>query len=251
MQILFLDESGTPPKPGAAEPRYFVAGGVMIPIGVWQSLRDGLYGLKIRRGLRGELKWRYFAAANDDARNPMRDLDADTRNEIRSELYALICKHRAVRAIACVVSAEAAYEMASVNEPADIYHLAYKGVTERFQYHLQDISQEVGAKQYGVVVADHRGRDDDMILRQVHQKLLHSEGKFISAYDNFVEGLFLTPSHFSVGIQLADLVAGAVWRRFERGDNRCYDELEPSLRRSRSGRVDGFGIVRSPKAGWR
>ncbi len=100
------------------------------------------------------------------------------------------------------------------------------------------------------MIADHRGRDDDKILRQVHQKLLHSEGKFISSYDNFVEGLFLTPSHFSVGIQLADLVAGAVWRRFERGDSRWFDELEPSLRRSPSGKIEGYGLIKSPKTGW-
>lgn len=180
----------------------------------------------------------------------MRLLNADERNSIRSELYTLICKHRAVKTVACVVSAAAAYQMPSVNEPADIYHLAYKGITERFQYHLQELSQRVGTKQYGIVIADHRGRDDDKILRQVHQKLLHSEGKFISSYDNFVEGLFLTPSHFSVGVQLADLVAGAVWRRFERGDSRWFDELEPSLRRSAAGQTDGYGLIKSPKTGW-
>ncbi len=127
--MLFMDESGTPPKPHASEPRYFVAGGIMVPIAAWQSLRDGLHGLKIRLRLRGELKWRYFAPSNDDLRNPMRHLDADERNSIRSELYALICKHRAVKTVACVVSAAAAYQMVSVNEPADIYHLAYKGIT--------------------------------------------------------------------------------------------------------------------------
>lgn len=248
--MLFMDESGTPPKPGAEGQRYFVAGGIMVPVMVWQSLRDGLYGLKIRRGLRGELKWRYFAPSNDDLRNPMHQLDADVRNSIRSEVYALICKHRAVKTVACVVSAAAAYEMPSVNEPADIYHLAYKGITERFQYHLQELSRGVGAKQFGIVIADHRGRDDDRILRQVHQKLLHSGGKFISSYDNFVEGLFLTPSHFSVGIQLADLVAGAVWRRFERDDSRCFDELKPSLRRSAAGAIEGYGLIKSPKMGW-
>lgn len=251
MHFLFMDESGTPPKPGADEPRYFVVAGAVIPEGVWHTLRDGLMGLKIRHRVRGELKWRYFAPANDDARNPMRGLNQTTRDEIRSDVYKLILTTRSVKTIACVVSGAAAYDMPSVNDQQDIYHLAYKGVTERFQYYLQDISRESGTKQYGIVVADHRGSNDDKLLRQVHQKLLHSKGEFISSYENLIEGLFLEPSHLSIGIQLADLVAGAIWRKFERGDNTWFDKLDGSFRASAIGQIEGFGLVKSPKRGWR
>jgi hypothetical protein len=63
--------------------------------------------------------------------------------------------------------------------------------------------------------------------------------------------LFLEPSNQSVGIQLADLVAGAVWRKFERNDTAWYDLIEPSIRRSAGGSVDGHGIVKFPKKTWR
>lgn len=248
--MLFMDESGTPRAPDQADPRYFVVGGIIIPVSKWQSIRDAIQGLKIRLKIRGEIKWRYFSPANVDDKNPMRLLPFDERDAIRSELYGIICSHRSVKTLACVVSCVAAYRMPSVNEPQDIYHLAYKGVTERFQYHLQDISQEIGVKQLGVVISDHRGRDDDKVLRGVHQKLLHSKGDFITSYDNFIEGLFLTPSHHSIGIQLADLIAGAVWRKFERGDDKYYDLMSSSIRSRRDGSVDGFGIIKSPKAGW-
>lgn len=250
MHMLFMDESGTPARPGQKLPKYFVVGGIIIPMATWQSLRDGVQGLKIRLKLRGEIKWRYFSPTNDDAHNPMRQLAYEDRNAVRDELYQLICAHRSVKTLACVVSCTAAYRMASVNSPQDIYHLAYKGATERFQYHLQDMSREIGTKQLGIVVSDHRGRDDDKVLRGVHQKLLHSKGEFISSYDNLVEGLFLTPSHHSVGIQLADLVAGAVWRKYERDDGRFFDALVPSLRTGQNGAIDGYGIIKSPKAGW-
>jgi hypothetical protein len=252
MYLLFMDESGTPPKPGGGlEPRYFVVAGVIIPEQAWHTLRDGLMGLKIRRKIRGELKWRYFAPNNDDERNPMRQLPQEARDEIRAEVYKLISGTRSIKTIACVVSNPAAYEMQSVNEQSDIYHLGYKGVTERFQYHLQNLSREIGEKQFGVIIADHRGSNDDKLLRQVHQKLLYSKGEFISNYKNLIEGLFLEPSHLSIGIQLADLAAGAVWRKFERGDERWFDALLPSFRRSARGEIDGFGLVRSPKRGWR
>jgi hypothetical protein len=251
MYFLFMDESGTPPKPGLLEPRYFVVAGLIVPEHAWHRLRDGLMGLKIRHRIRGELKWRYFAPNNDDQRNPMRKLAQAERDEIRADAYKLICGVRSVKTVACIVSNAAAYEMQSINEQQDLYHLGYKGVTERFQYHLQDLSREMGQKQFGIVVADHRGSNDDKILRQVHQKLLYSRGEFISNYNNLIEGLFLEPSHLSIGIQLADMAAGAVWRRFERGDERWFEALEPSFRSSESGEIDGYGLVRSPKRGWR
>src|SRR5260370_31870778 len=90
MHILFVDESGTPPKPSIERPRYFVVGGIAVGEGAWHCIRDAMLGLKARKGIRGELKWRYFAPTNNDARNPMRALDHGQRDEIRSKLYRII-----------------------------------------------------------------------------------------------------------------------------------------------------------------
>jgi hypothetical protein len=80
--------------------------------------------------------------------------------------------------------------------------------------------------------------------------LVHSTAAFTAKYGNLIESLLLQPSNLSMGIQLADIVAGAVWRRFERNDDRWYRFMQPSLRRSTNGQIDGYGIVRVPKAGW-
>ena len=53
-------------------------------------MRDGLMGIKIRRKIRGEIKWRYFAPNNDDARNPMRGMPPPERDAIREEVYKLL-----------------------------------------------------------------------------------------------------------------------------------------------------------------
>jgi hypothetical protein len=250
MQILFLDESGTPPKLGQNDPRYFVIAGVIVPETTWHRLRDTLFGMKIRRKLRGELKWRFFAASNDDARNPMRQLSQESRDEIRSELYRIITNESSITSLAGVCSIRAAYKMASVTDQQGIYNLTYKVVTERFQYFLQDIKRETGRAEYGLVIADHRGRDDDKRLRAHHQMLVHSDATFTSKYSNLIESLLFQPSNLSVGIQLADIVAGAIWRKFERDDERWFLQMEKSLRRSGTGQVDGYGIVKVPKAGW-
>jgi hypothetical protein len=84
-------------------------------------------------------------------------------------------------------------------------------------------------------------------MRQQHERLVREAGQFKSTYTHLVEGLFLAPSHMSVGIQLADMVAGAVWRKFERGDDTFFNAIEPAFRRSREGQIDGFGLVKFPK----
>lgn len=251
MHILFIDESGTPPKPSDADPPYFVIGGIIIPEHRWHGIRDAMLGLKGRLRIRGELKWRYFAPGNDEVRNPMRRLGFDDRNKIRTELYQIIQGSRDVKTMAAICSAPAAYSIGSVNEQNDLYQLTYKTLSERFQYYLQDESRHSGNRQLGIIVADHRGAQDDKRLRSHHQRLLHSGAEFVSRYDNLIEGLFVEPSNLSIGIQLADMVSGAVWRRFQKQDANWYTMLEGSLRRSPSGSVDGYGIIKVPKSGWR
>jgi len=252
MHLLFIDESGTPPPPDRLDkgPRYFVIGGIIIPEASWHRVRDRLFGIKTRHRIRGELKWRYFAPNNTDTRNPMRALSQTERDAVREDVYKLLTVEKSLRTIACVASAAAAYKLASIPTQGDLYHATYKPVTERFQYYLQDLKRASGRTEFGIVVADHRGAGDDARLRGHHQKLLYATGDYISTYANLIESLFLHPSHLSVGIQLADMVAGAVWRKFERNDDRWYGMLEPTFRRNAAGKVEGFGVVKFPKTNW-
>jgi hypothetical protein len=250
MHILFLDESGTPPRPQDRYPSYFVVGGIIIPETSWHRIRDGLMGIKIRRKIRGEIKWRYFAPNNNDDRNPMRGMDQSARDAIRIDIYKLIASENAIKTLACVTSKAPAYALNFISSQEDIYHATFKPVTERFQYHLQEIGRLTGRKEFGIVVGDHRGAKDDKRLRAHHEKLLHSSSDFTSKYLNLIEGLFIHPSNLSVGIQLADMVAGAVWRKFERKDETYYNLLLPSLRTSSQGKVEGYGIVKFPTKGF-
>jgi len=250
MHLLFVDESGTPPKPGKEHPRYFVMAAVIIAEHKWSGIRDALFGLKRRRNIRGEIKWRHFAPDNDDASNPMRGLTQIDRDSIREELFGIITKQKnGITSIAAVCSAETAYKIPRVKTQEDIYRLTYKVLTERFQYYLQDCSTP-SCTEFGIIICDHRGAQDDKRLRAHHQMLVHAAGGTTSIYRNLVESLFLQPSHQSIGIQFADLVAGAVWRKFERQDDRFFNLIEASLRRDRQGKIAGYGLIKVPKDGW-
>ena len=179
----------------------------------------------------------------------MRKLDAASRDSIRSEIYKIMVNENVV-SLAAVCSTVAAYQMQSVTTQDDIYNLTYKVISERFQYFCGDLSSNRTGWSYGIMVADHRGAQDDKRLRKHHEMLVHSGAEFTSTYKNIVESLFVHPSHLSVGIQLADMVAGAAWQKFERKNSTWFDMMEPTLRRSRSGQVEGYGLIKAPKAGW-
>jgi hypothetical protein len=110
----------------------------------------------------------------------MRHLAQSERDAIRIEIFGIISKPRhRITSIAAICSAAAAYEMDSLNEQKDIYNLTYKVLTERFQYYLQDRSNRSNAE-FGIVVCDHRGAQDDKRLRSHHQTTHpHSERCYV------------------------------------------------------------------------
>lgn len=252
MHLCFVDESGTPPKPTARNPRpYFVIAAVIIPEHHWRGVSDELLATKARHGVRGEIKWRFFGAQNNDPNNSVANLTQEQRDAFRTDLFAILTNRKSVRIIAAVASVAAAYATAYVNTEEDLYNYTYKCVSERFQYFLQDISRSAGSTHHGIIVADHRGRQQDEGFRRHHHNLVDQAGVFTANYENLIETIFLTPSHLSVGIQLADMVAGAVGRRFNSNDETFYNHILPSFRSRPNGNIDGYGLVKFPTVGWR
>jgi Protein of unknown function (DUF3800) len=166
---------------------------------------------------KGEIKWKYFGTGNDSNDNSIAHLNRDERDDLRVQLFKILTSRKAVKIVCCVTSIEAAYGRPTIVNQNDVYHLTYKGLTERFQYFLQDASRITGQQQYGLVVCDHRMGSDDKKLRKHHHELVEKSYQFTSTYENFIETIFFSPSEVSIGLQLADMVAGAVHRSFHMG----------------------------------
>lgn len=90
MHLLFVDESGTPPKPDNLGQAYFVIAGLVIPEDRWIGMREKLVGLKRAAAYHGEVKWRFFAPNNSDPGNPMLGWDQDRKNQFRDRVFAII-----------------------------------------------------------------------------------------------------------------------------------------------------------------
>lgn len=249
MQILFIDESGTPPAPDkVGNSPQFVLGGAIIPDELWHRVKADLDAIKRKYKVTGEIKWRYFAPAHPDAKkHSLSHLATVEKESLRTAIYDLIRKYKSIKTIGIVTDVAAAYQLPYIHNADDIYWYSYKQIAERFQYYLQDISQISGQKINGIIVCDHRAPKDDKRLQELHTKLLLGQHNANSSFSHLVEGVFIAPSHLSVGIQLADLVAGALLRNFKENDDRFYKQIQETFRKSVAGKTEGYGLIRFPK----
>ncbi len=246
MHFLFLDESGDLKMPIEGNRDYFVVGGVTIPAAQWHQIQKDFACVKNEFNVHGELKWRYFG--DRKGQHAISHLDIPEKEALRKKVFDIVNKYQSIKIMCCVTDIHHACQKYSLKSINDLYYYTYKPVTERFQYYLQDLSRTIGSAEPGLVVCDQQSCGmRDGLLRDLHQRLLQVEGQNTSKYENMVEGLMLAPSHHSVGVQLADIVVGAVGRFFNRKDDRWFQLLEPSWRRNpKTGKKEGWGLVRFP-----
>lgn len=252
MQILFVDESNpAPAQITRSSKRYFVLGGVAVPELNWHSLSRTLNNIKSHRGIRGEVKWRYFSPHNNDRDNPMRHLNKLERDEVREDMFAALRTRHHICSLAVVASVHDALQLPYVNNDDDLYFYCLKILTERFQYRIQEVNREYNINRHGIVVIDGRDPGKDDKIREMHDRLVTQQSAFSSDYNNLVEGLFIAASHLSPGTQFADLIAGATHHYFSRGFKHWLERGLPTFRQSEDGRVEGRGIAFFPNTEWK
>jgi hypothetical protein len=251
LQILFVDESNPAPKIiSSGSVRYFVLAGIAVPELNWHSLAKALDNIKKRYKIEGEVKWRFFAANNNNKKNPLRHLSKEDRDRAREEMFAALRTRHHVRCMAVVASVQDAFNQPYVKDDDDLYFYCLKILTERFQYRIQDVNKEYGITRHGIVVLDGRDPGKDMKIREMHHRIVTGNKEFASKYANFCEGLFIAASHLSPGTQFADLIAGATLHYFSTGNRRWLDAALPAFRRSRDGRLEGHGLMFFPGPKW-
>jgi Protein of unknown function (DUF3800) len=115
-------------------------------------------------------------------------------------------------------------------------------LAERFHHRL------AAEDDVGVVVVDSRFRENDSRLRRFFADLTEAGTPYMKL-QRIVEGLFLGPSHYSIGLQCADLVVAAT-AAAERGGgdgSRYFKQLRPRFAvHPATGVLEGVGLKRFP-----
>src|SRR5688572_22987457 len=206
MRLLFVDESGKLDQGGV-----FALGGVAVRDRDWPELRD-LWQTTLRGAgwpLDREVKWHGIR-----------------KGEVPPAVADAVFTALAAAPFTCYVTLldpeQGRDEFPDLLGTAeDTYATGLMFLAERF-HHLLAAEDDVG-----VVVVDSRFREQDARLRRFFADLTEAGTPYMRL-QRIVEGLFLGPSHYSIGLQCADLVVAAT-AAAERGGggSRYFKQLRP------------------------
>jgi len=228
VHLLFVDESGRLDHGGR-----FALGGVAVREHDWHDLRD-LWQQTLsafRWPLDRELKW--HGIRQGEVPPPLADAIYDTLARAPIVAYVVVLDLDRGRA-----------EFPDLFRDAETaYSTALMFLAERFQRMLQHDDD------LGLIVIDSRFREDDARLRRFFSELTEAGTPYVK-FSRIVEGLFLGPSHFSIGLQCADLVVAAT-AAAERGVGQGRGYFKKLLPRfashSVTGEIEGAGLKRFPE----
>jgi Protein of unknown function (DUF3800) len=228
MYLLFLDESGKIDQGGL-----FALGGVAVADTDWPRLQRRWQETLSAAGwpLDREVKWHGIRKGEV----PPRLADAVFKTLAAAPLTAYVCL------LDLELGAEREPDFFGSAE--DVYATGLMFLAERF-HHLLDAADELG-----LIVVDSRFREDDQRLRRFFADLT-KDGTPYMQLPRIIEGLFLGPSHYSIGLQCADLIV-ACTAGAERGGGQARGYLKQLLPRfavhPATGELEGVGLKRFPE----
>ena len=244
MKVLFLDESGDH-NLSVIDPQYplFLLGGVVMDLNYAKGpATDTINAFK--QELFGDESIHLHTADITRNRNGFERLKEPAfRAEFYQKLNTLM-QTLEYEVLACVIKKEAhlqRYGMAAV----DPYMLSLDILVERFCMMVGDV--EGG----GLIVAEKRGSTLDRQLEIAWLNLKVQGTRFMQAtqIERRIQSLILRDKKANIGgIQLADLVVTPIGRKvLNKPTKEDYKIVESKMRRSPSGRIDGYGLVVLPK----
>lgn len=218
MHLLFLDESGTIDK----NQNNFILGGIVVSEHIWHSLYNDILKIKNSYGINNqELKWRNFYSRSKDS--AMKHLTMEQKNSLRDDIFSAITKYKSIKTLGIQLYLNNMWELNPTLTHDEIYLSAYAKIVKRFQVMLSNVSNVSGINVNGIVICDHMDKHHNSNIKMHHEKEIIANN---NTYPNIIECLFLVDSHLSLGVQLADMVIGAYYRKITKGDESYYNKIK-------------------------
>ena len=228
MYLLFLDESGQIDQGGL-----FALGGVAVRDSDWPELRRSWQETLAAHGwpLDREIKWHGIRTG-------------EVPPALADAVFAMLARAPFTAYVTLLdIELGRAREPDFFSAPEEIYATGLMFLAERF-HHLLDAEDDLG-----LIVVDNRHREGDARLRRFFADLT-KDGTPYMQLPRLIEGLFLGPSHYSIGLQCADLIV-AMTANAERGPGQGRGYLKKMLPRfathPATGELDGVGLKRFPE----
>lgn len=244
MKVLFLDESGDH-NLSVIDPQYlmFVLGGVIMEQAYAEGpLTEALDAFKVEMFGRRDI----VLHTADITRNK-NGFEALKQPAFRARFYERLNGLMAqlqYSVVACAIRKDihlSRYGLAAV----DPYLLSLDVLVERF---CMDVGKVSGG---GLIVAEkrHGTLDRELDLAWLNLKIQGTRFMRANQVEDRIQALNLRAKTDNIaGLQLADLVVSPIGRHvLGKPDRDDWRVVETKLRRSHSGRTEGFGLVTLPK----
>jgi hypothetical protein len=226
VHLLFLDESGKP------DDKAFAIGGAAIRADEWGVVRD-----RWRRALEEEggptdkeVKWHLIRTGI-------------VPPAVADALFAVLADSPILCSVVVLRPLAGRQVMPRFfTDDDETYATGLMFLAERFQRFLSR------AEDYGAIVLDSRRPEADERMRRFFERL-QREGTPYVTLDRIVDSLMLSPSHHSLGLQVADLVVACTLaaRRGQGDARRWFKQLEPRFaHHPDTGALEGVGLVTFP-----
>ena len=191
VRMFFVDESGTPEAGGT---NFIVLAGLILKCEDWRRLHEKFAALKASFGIGQdvEIKWRHIRHPGG-RRSPLQGVSESERIRFATATLGLIRQTTSARVIGVAIDKIAAYQRSDISTDDDVYEAGVLFAMERYQYYLE------ASRDQGIVVQDERRPRQDFLLRAFYRGLL-ADGTRWAQFRNIIEGVFLTPSHYSTGV---------------------------------------------------
>ncbi len=244
MKVLFLDESGDH-NLSVVDPSYpiFVLGGVIMDQDYAEgTLRESLDEFKLEMfGSTDIVLHTSDITRNRNGFEAMKDSGFRSRfferlNDLMQDLHYSV--------VACVVRKEEHLNRYGV-AALDPYLISLDILVERFCFEVGPVPKG------GVIIAESRDSTLDRGLELAWLNLKIQGTRFLrsNVIDSRIAALNLRAKKDNIaGLQLADLVVSPIGRHvLGKTDHKDWEIVEGKFRRSRQGRVDGYGLVTLPQ----
>ena len=208
MWLLYLDESG---NPDGDQDKYFVLAGLAVFERQAYWINEAVDKLAVNHFGSAEVEFHAqpIAAHREE---PWRSLPTEQRNQIIDELAHIISESKAVLFAV-------ALERAITSEPVS---RAFEEICRRFDLYLKRLHFQ-NDTQRGLMVLDKTRYEAR--LQTLLSQYRSGDGTRFGRVQNFADVPLFADSRATRLLQLADLVAYSVFRRYERGDTRLIDKI--------------------------
>ena len=234
MYIVYLDESGNPGSFGSNNQNHFVIGGIAVHEGQIRGLSDQLDLIQSRFFPDITIPLKFHATDINSGKQRFRDIPDVDRQLLLDSLYKALAESTYPSAVLFAT----AIHISAVESAEQALRATFEDITQRINTFLVRLHR-TGNPQKSLLVIDRSNETEGKYRNLIAD--FRTSGTTYGYLGNIVDIPYFSQSESTRLLQLADLVAYAVFRYYERGDSQFLNKILPRFDgRARDSERDGL-----------